>query len=149
MQVQSLGWEDSPGGGHVNLLQYSCLENPMDGGAWWAPVHGVARDLSVCVRVWVHMCACTYTHTHTHTQRNHESITLRKVNNLVLIERDNVQLLCIIELKNTQISQHSQIYSQKSAVDFHGGPVVNNLPANAGDTDPIPGPGGFHIPQGN
>ena len=43
-------------------------------------------------------------HTHTHTQRNHESITLRKVNNLVLIERDNVQLLCIIELKNTQIS---------------------------------------------
>ena len=25
----------SPGGGHVNLLQYSCLENPMDTGAWW------------------------------------------------------------------------------------------------------------------
>ena len=24
-------------------LQYSCLENPMDGGAWWAAVHGVAR----------------------------------------------------------------------------------------------------------
>ena len=27
--------ERSPGGGHSNLLQYSCLENPMDGGAWW------------------------------------------------------------------------------------------------------------------
>ena len=26
-----------------NPLQYSCLENPMDGGAWWAAVHGVAR----------------------------------------------------------------------------------------------------------
>ena len=26
------------------LLQYSCLENPMDGGAWWAAVHGVARS---------------------------------------------------------------------------------------------------------
>ena len=26
----------SPGGGHDNLLQYSCLENPMDRGAWWA-----------------------------------------------------------------------------------------------------------------
>ena len=25
-------------------LQYSCLENPMDGGAWWATVHGVARS---------------------------------------------------------------------------------------------------------
>ena len=31
----------SPGGGHSNLLQSSCLENPMDGRAWWATVHGV------------------------------------------------------------------------------------------------------------
>ena len=27
-----------------NILQYSCLENPMDGGAWWAAVHGVAKS---------------------------------------------------------------------------------------------------------
>ena len=33
----------SPGGGHGNSLQYSCLENPMDGGAWWVTVHGVAK----------------------------------------------------------------------------------------------------------
>ena len=33
----------SPGGGHDNPLQYSCLENPMDWGAWWASVHGVQR----------------------------------------------------------------------------------------------------------
>ena len=33
----------SPGEGHGNLLQYSCLENPMDRGAWWAEVHGVAE----------------------------------------------------------------------------------------------------------
>ena len=33
----------SPGEGNGNLLWYSCLENPMDGGAWWATVHGVAR----------------------------------------------------------------------------------------------------------
>ena len=32
----------SSGGGHGNPLQYSCLENPMDRGAWWATVHGVA-----------------------------------------------------------------------------------------------------------
>ena len=29
--------------GNGTSLQYSCLENPMDGGAWWAAVHGVAR----------------------------------------------------------------------------------------------------------
>jgi len=33
----------SPGGGSDNPLQYSCLENPMDGGAWQAIVHGVAK----------------------------------------------------------------------------------------------------------
>ena len=33
----------SPGEGNGNPLQYSCLENPKDGGAWWATVHGVAR----------------------------------------------------------------------------------------------------------
>ena len=32
----------SPGEGNGNLLQYSCLENPMAGGAWWAAVHEVA-----------------------------------------------------------------------------------------------------------
>ena len=32
--VRSLGQEDSPGEGNGNPLQYSCLENPMDGGAW-------------------------------------------------------------------------------------------------------------------
>ena len=32
----SLGWEDSPGEENGNPLQYSCLENPMDRGAWWA-----------------------------------------------------------------------------------------------------------------
>ena len=35
--------ERSPGGRHGNPLQYSCLENPMDGGAWKAAVHGVAE----------------------------------------------------------------------------------------------------------
>ena len=43
-QVQSLGQEDPPGEGNGNLLQYSCLENSMDRGAWWATVHGVAKN---------------------------------------------------------------------------------------------------------
>ena len=33
----------SAGGGHGNPLQYSCLENPMDGGAWWAAVQGITK----------------------------------------------------------------------------------------------------------
>ena len=38
------GWGRSPGEGNDNPLQYSCLENPMDWGAWWATVHGVAKS---------------------------------------------------------------------------------------------------------
>ena len=34
----------SPGGGHGNPLQYSCLENPMDQGAYWAMVHRAAKS---------------------------------------------------------------------------------------------------------
>ena len=38
------GSEKSPGGGNGNPPQYSCLENPMDKGAWWATVHGVTKS---------------------------------------------------------------------------------------------------------
>ena len=38
------GWGGAPGGGHDNPLQYSCLENPMDKGAWRAAVHRVAMS---------------------------------------------------------------------------------------------------------
>ena len=42
--VQSLGREDPPGEANDRPLQYSRLENPMDRGAWWAAVHGVAKS---------------------------------------------------------------------------------------------------------
>ena len=42
--VQSLGVEDPPGEGNSNPFQYSCLENLMDTGAWWAAVHGVTKS---------------------------------------------------------------------------------------------------------
>ena len=38
----------TPGEGDGNTLQYSCLENPMDRGAWWATVHGVTKS-------WTHL----------------------------------------------------------------------------------------------
>ena len=44
----------SPGGGHGHPLQYSCLENPMERGAWWARVHGVTKN-----RTWPSDLACT------------------------------------------------------------------------------------------
>ena len=43
----------SPGEGNGNPLQYSCLENPTNGGAWWATVHGVAKSQTT-VRLHFH-----------------------------------------------------------------------------------------------
>ena len=48
----------SPGRGHSNPLQYSCLENPMDRGAWWATVHRVAQSWTSCSNL-----ACMQTRT--------------------------------------------------------------------------------------
>ena len=66
-------WERSLGGGHGNPLQYSCLENPLDVGAWWATVHRVAKSqawlkwLSTQHRTYMyigHMCVHQYTPQH-------------------------------------------------------------------------------------
>ena len=65
----------SPGGGHDNPLQYSCLENPMDKGAWRATVHRVAKSwtrlkglspLAAHVHIYVFIykkISCKYTDT--------------------------------------------------------------------------------------
>ena len=42
------------GGGHGNPLQYSCLEDPMDRGAWRATVHGVAKNQILLKRLSIH-----------------------------------------------------------------------------------------------
>ena len=44
----------SSGGGHDNLLQYSCLENPIDRGAWRATVHGVTQSRTRLKRLSMH-----------------------------------------------------------------------------------------------
>ena len=46
----------SPVEGHDNLLQYSCLENPLDRGAWWATVHRVTKS-------WTRVKQLAHTHT--------------------------------------------------------------------------------------
>ena len=45
----------SPGGGNCNPLQYSCLENAMDRGAWWATVHRVSKSQTRLKRLSMHM----------------------------------------------------------------------------------------------
>ena len=52
----------STGEGTGDPLQYSCLENPMDGGAWWAAVHGVAKS-------WARLSDFTFTF-HFHALEN-------------------------------------------------------------------------------
>ena len=47
----SLGLGRSPGERNGNPLQYSCLENPTDRGAWWATVHGVHKELHTTQRL--------------------------------------------------------------------------------------------------
>ena len=49
----------SPGGGHSNPLQYSCLENPTDGGAWRATVYRVSNSWIRLKRLGTHMYLLT------------------------------------------------------------------------------------------
>ena len=56
----------SPGEGNGNLLQYSCLENPMDTGAWWATVHRVTKSQTWVKWLSMHTCIYIYLYTHTY-----------------------------------------------------------------------------------
>ena len=61
--VQSLGQEDSrprpaAGEGNGNTLQYSCLENPIDRGTWWATVHRVTKSQTQLKQLKTH-AICT------------------------------------------------------------------------------------------
>ena len=48
------GWGFLTGEGNGNLLQYSCLENPVDRGAWWAAVHGVEQSQTQLKQLSMH-----------------------------------------------------------------------------------------------
>ena len=61
------------GGGHSNPLQYSCLGNPMDRGAWWATVHGFAKS-----QKWLCTHICEYTCNYI---KKHDLFSLRETHN--------------------------------------------------------------------
>ena len=52
--IQPLGWGDPVEKGMANPLQYSCLENSMDRGAWQATVHGIAQSQAQLKRLSPH-----------------------------------------------------------------------------------------------
>ena len=62
----------SPGGGHGNPLQYSCLENPMDRGAWWFAVHRVEHD-------WSNLPHTHLLHSHIVTALHNKEVSFREV----------------------------------------------------------------------
>ena len=61
----------SPWKGHGNQLQYSCLENPMDRGDWWATVHEIAKSWTWLkqLSMHTHMYTCIHTHIHINTHK--------------------------------------------------------------------------------
>ena len=52
----------SPRGGHGNLLQYSCLENPVDRGASRATVHSITQSGAQLKPLSIHACTCLINH---------------------------------------------------------------------------------------
>ena len=78
----------SPGEGNGNPLQYSCLENPMDRGAWWAAVHGVSKSR---IRLSDFTFIFTFFQNHTILEANigneHFAIHLSYVYNLSLQDK--------------------------------------------------------------
>ena len=97
-----LGSGRSPGGEHGNPLQYSCLENPMERGAWWATVYRVTKS-----RTWlkqlssnIHPLACRKAQRHPHWV-----------------------------LSLTGISSWNTIHDNKGRWDFPGSPGAKTLPS--------------------
>ena len=63
-----------PGGGNGNSFQYSCLENSINRGAWWATVHGGHKESDMTERARTR--AHTHTHTHIHSWLQMKKATL-------------------------------------------------------------------------
>ena len=64
------GLGSTPGGGNRNPLQYSCLGNPMDGGAWEGIIH---REAKSQIQLSLHTHTHTHTHKYTHIIKEEES----------------------------------------------------------------------------
>ena len=93
MWVPTLGQENTLESGHGNLIQYSCLENPMDRGAWQATVHGVAKSQTQLK--WLSM------HTPFSKQDPSSLQCLKYVRSFVSVKLSSISLSCCNSLKKS------------------------------------------------
>ena len=115
------------GEGNGTPLQYSCLENPVDGGAWWATVHGVAKS-------WTRLSDFTFTFhfpTLEKAMATHSSVLAWRI--------PGTGKPCGLPSMGLHRVGHdwSDLAAAAAEIDwsqdFPGGSVVKNLPANVGD----------------
>ena len=141
----------SLGEGNGHSLQYSCLENSIDRGAWWATVHGGHRvrhnwatntlALNIFVILW--------------TAWNGALIALGWIYSLhhVGLVFANICTFIFMGIDKSRISltflKSVRVMQRKTLGDFPGDPGVKNLSASAGDISLIPELGRSHMPQGN
>ena len=114
----------SPGEGNDTLLQYACLRNPMDRGAWWAAVQGVAQSWTR--RRTEHNFAVSLLHLHFHESQS--IVTVWYSSTVVFIGRNAYKRTYTVQ---THVVQRSTVYhskvkrskntvSSKSASKIHG-----------------------------
>ena len=96
-------WRRFSGGGHGNLLQYFCWENPVDKGAWWAAVHRVAKS-----RTWLKWLS---THTHPWKRKKVNSIYLWEVKSYFL--PSFCFILWVIYMISIYFSMEAVVYLKK------------------------------------
>ena len=102
MPARSLNQEDSPGGGHGNPLQYSCLENPMDIEAWWAKGHRVAQKRTQLKRLSTHSM--------------HQNCCLNIPTGLLFQQL----LLLVLNVCESRMKRPKELESEFIADDIHG-----------------------------
>ena len=123
------------GEGSGSPLQYSCLENPTDRGAWWAAVHGVTKSRT-------QLSNFTFTfhfYTLEKEMATHSSVLAWRIPGT----GEPGRLPSMGSHSQTQLRRLSSSSSRVSAQGFSGGVGVKNPPANAGDMGSIPGLGRF------
>ena len=110
------GLERSPRRRDGTPPQYSCLENSMDRGAWWAIVHGVAKGSDTTERARAH----THTHTHVYIKQNHFAVhpKLTHCESIVLQQKKILKCINWSNYYNEKI-RHQKWFTQVMSRDSY------------------------------
>ena len=99
----------SLGGGNSNPLQYSCLENFMNRGAWWATVHVVTNN-------WTRLSNWSQTHTHTYSWSKYMFTIYISINSVLLVS--DMLVLTMFWALETQDLQENLFHFSKADAKF-------------------------------